>query len=356
MKTLLAALLLAATLQAHAAPPKEPLVVVSYQRMLSPEICAAFEKQTGIPVRLETPRNQFEAYRRFAVGGDFDVSLLSADWNQAVLLAGGLAPLNKTLLPNIRNIDPGWLGAEPDRRNKFILPHRASVLGILINKKIPQPPASSVESLLGSPRPGGTACFVPATSLCGAVLLALGATPGAEFPDTIRASRPIWLKWLSNMSPDSLATESDPIAGIPALRSSFLNGGEAAALLWSGDAALILREAPKRFEWTTPPAPALTLDVDAGISTSSRRTADAHAFINFLFDPETVRMLVDQYPAMHTLKPSILPQPMPEGMPTAELIKAAQETAPMMNLTRPRVDRLESFISALPAPGSNLKK
>ena len=67
-------------------------------------------------------------------------------------------------------------------------------------------------------------------------------------------------------------------------------------------------------------------------------------------------MLVDQYPAMHTLKPSILPQPMPEGMPTAELIKAAQDTAPMMNLTRPRVDRLESFISALPAPGSNLKK
>ncbi|MFM8982377.1 MAG: hypothetical protein ACKOLA_05620, partial [Spartobacteria bacterium] len=177
MKTLLATFLIAATLQAHAAPPKDPLVVVSYQRMLSPEVCAAFEKQTGIPVRLETPRNQFEAYRRFAAGGDFDVSLLSADWNQAVLRAGGLAPLKKNLLPNIRNIDPGWFGAKPDHSNTFILPHRASVLGILLNKKIPQPPASSVESLLGSPRPGGTACFVPAATLSGAVMITLGATP-----------------------------------------------------------------------------------------------------------------------------------------------------------------------------------
>jgi spermidine/putrescine transport system substrate-binding protein len=356
MKNFLAALLLAATLQSQAATPKPPLVVVSYLRMLSPEVCAAFEKQTGIPIQWESPKNQFEAYRRFAGKGNFDVSLLSADWNQSMLRTGGLAALNKLLLPNIRNVDPGWLGATPDPGNKFILPQRASVLGILLNKKIPQPPAPTVESLLGNPRPGGTACFVPATTLTGAVLLALGASPGDGFPDTLRASRPIWVNWLSNMSPDSLASESDPISGIPALSSSFLAGRQAAALLWSGDAALIIRAAPNRFKWTTPPDDALPLAIAAGISASSRRTADAHAFINFLFDPETVRMLVDHYPAMHTLKPSIVPQPLPEGMPTAELIKAAKETAPTMDLTRPRIDRLESFLDALPAPGSNVKK
>jgi len=354
MKALFAAAaLLAAALPAGAAGP---LVVVSYQRMLSPEVCAAFEEKTGIPVRWESPMNQMDAYARFKPGGGFDVSLLSADWNQAALAARGFAPLNKALLPNARNIDPSWLGARPDPSNQFLLPQRASVLGILVNTGIPQPPAPTVAALLSRPRPGGTACFVPTTTLSGAVLLALGAAPGDGFPDTLRASRPIWESWLSNMSPDSIGLRPDPIAALPALRSSFLAGRQAAALLWNGDAASILRESPEGFEWTTPPDDALPLSVSAGISSSSRRTADAHAFIDFLFDPATARMLVDHYAALHTLKTSLLPQPLPPGMPAREITRAAQDTAPMMDLTRPRLARLEAFLDALPDPGSRTKK
>jgi hypothetical protein len=43
-------------------------------------------------------------------------------------------------------------------------------------------------------------------------------------------------------------------------------------------------------------------------------------------------------------------------MPVREITKAAQDTAPMMGLTRPRLARLEAFLDALPDPGSRTKK
>src|SRR6202022_3392279 len=78
---------------------------------LAPDTIAAFEKQTGIKVRVSYfDTNETLEGRMLTGNSGFDVVLPTAPFFQRQIRSGAYLPLDKSKLPNLVNLDPEIIG------------------------------------------------------------------------------------------------------------------------------------------------------------------------------------------------------------------------------------------------------
>jgi len=107
-------------------------------------IIAMFEEECGVDVTMDLYTSNEEAIAKIQAGNSgYDVSI-PTDYAAKIMIDEGLLqPLDKSLIPNAKNLKPENLGQYYDPDNTYSLPYQWSTTGIAYNASFfPDPPTS----------------------------------------------------------------------------------------------------------------------------------------------------------------------------------------------------------------------
>jgi putrescine transport system substrate-binding protein len=138
MKTTLALTLGALLLTGTAAFAQEEKVlnVYNWSDYIADDTIANFEKETGIHVNYDVyDSNEILEAKLLAGNSGYDVVVPSANFLERQIQAGIFLPLDKSKLPNLKNMDPDGMAAvavhDPD--NKYSIPYMTFTVGLGFN-------------------------------------------------------------------------------------------------------------------------------------------------------------------------------------------------------------------------------
>ncbi|MGX5148314.1 extracellular solute-binding protein, partial [Enterobacter hormaechei] len=118
------------------AAEQKTLHVYNWSDYIAPDTVANFEKETGIKVVYDVfDSNEVLEGKLMAGSTGFDLVVPSASFLERQLTAGVFQPLDKSKLPNWKNLDPDVLKlvAKHDPENKYAMPYLWATTGIGYN-------------------------------------------------------------------------------------------------------------------------------------------------------------------------------------------------------------------------------
>src|SRR5690606_20304926 len=242
-----------------------------------------------------------------AGGSGYDVVFPSArPFAQRQIRAGLYAPLDKAKLPNLQHLDPAIMAglADIDPDNAHIVPYMWGTTGLGIN-------VDKVTAALGADAPLDSwgLLFDPANAsrlascgihvldddqeAFGAALIWLGRDPNAGAAEEIDAVREVYAAIRPHIRSFNNAEYKDARA----------NGDAGLVMGYSGDIGQVRDVAAEAAEATGREAPDIRyvipregalrwIDVIA-IPADARNPANAHAFVNYLMEPEVIAAISD---------------------------------------------------------------
>lgn len=148
-KLLAACLASVAALTFGAAAPARAagvLNIYNWSDYIAPTTVPNFEKETGIKVRYDTFDSNETLFAKLVAGDTgYDIVVPSSNWAAIDIKGGLLHPLDKSKIPNYKNLNPGLMKqlAEVDPGNKYLIPWMWGYTTVGIN-------VDKVEKALGS--------------------------------------------------------------------------------------------------------------------------------------------------------------------------------------------------------------
>jgi putrescine transport system substrate-binding protein len=263
---------------------------------IAPDTITSFEKLTGIKIRITYfDTNETLEGRMLTGNSGYDVVVPTAPFLQRQLRGGAYLPLDKTLLPNLVNLDPAIMArvALNDPGNTHAVVYMWGTYGIGYNVK------ALAQALPGVPVSSWRLIFDPAFAAklapCGINLLDapagivrlalkyLGKDPNAPSPQDLAGVERLLMSirpYIRNID-SSIGTEA------------LANGDVCVALDYSGTVALA-RERVKEakngnlIDYAIPDEGSLLWFDLLAIPKDAPHVANAHAFINYLLDPRVI--------------------------------------------------------------------
>jgi putrescine transport system substrate-binding protein len=264
--------------------------VYNWTDYIAPEALALFESETGIKVNYDVfDSNEVLETKLLTGHTGYDVVVPTDYFLERQAKAGVLLPLNRELLPNLKNLDPAILKQLQvlDPGNRFGIPYTSVITGIGYN-------VDKVKAALGDvPIDSWAVLFDPKNA---AKLKACGITLLDQEAEVIFSAK-IWLglDTASENLEDLARSEAMLTAIRPFIRyfhssqyiNDLANGETCIALSWSGDilqARDRAREAGRgvQIAFTVPKEGALRSFDMLAIPADAPHPEDAHRFINFL--------------------------------------------------------------------------
>jgi len=263
---------------------------------IAPDTIASFEKLTGIKVRITYfDTNETLEGRMLTGNSGYDVVVPTAPFLQRQLRGGAYLPLDKTLLPNLVNLDTSIMArvAQNDPGNAHAVVYMWGTYGIGYNVK------ALAQALPGVPVNSWRLIFDPAFAAklapCGINLLDapagvvrlalkyLGKDPNAPRPEDLAGVE----RLLTSIRP--YIRNIDSSIGTEALA----NGDVCMALDYSGTVALARERAQEAkngilIDYAIPDEGSLLWFDLLAIPKDAPHAANAHAFINFLMNPQVI--------------------------------------------------------------------
>ena len=339
-----------------------PLRLLVYERTISKELAEEFTQKTGIPLQIKAVTSATEAARViYTEKQPFDLLLNSGDVIHSLLDNGKLIPIDRKTYPTLgKAIKPQWNKAANDPSGNFLIPLDVAAMGILVNKNITQPAIVGYMSAFRKTRPGGVAVLVDQRDLLAATLLSLGASVNKLSPENLKAASIVLKSWMPNTSPDSQGIWNPPkhVETSTYIHDGILQGRYAAALLYSGDASIIMRQRPGQFDWINPTEGGLKYITVFAIPQTCERPAAAHKFIDFMLQPERVRYLVDNAPGL-PLSDSVdtgLPLDFYGNPATLSSKDLLDEFTIQKDISHEPLADVKALFDSLPAPAASTKQ
>jgi spermidine/putrescine transport system substrate-binding protein len=120
------------------------LHVYNWADYIEPEIITDFEGEYGVKVTVEVYSNNEDMIAKVRPGNSGYDIVVPSDYAVDLMARDNLlTPLDKSLLPNLKNINTGLLDLYYDKGNKFSVPYNTGMTGIGYDKtKFPTPPDS----------------------------------------------------------------------------------------------------------------------------------------------------------------------------------------------------------------------
>jgi len=285
-----------AGIAATTAYAEEPeLNIYNWSDYIAEDTIAKFEAATGIKVNYDVyDSNEVLEAKMLAGNSGYDVVVPTSDFLQRQIAAGAYQSLDKSKLPNLKNMDPALMAnaAEYDPTNEHAVIYMWGTTGIGYN-------AGMVAERLGADAPvnSWSLIFDPAVASkladCGITLLDapsemipaamnyLGLDPRSTNPDDIEAGA----KLLESVRPNIRYFHSSQYI------NDLANGDICVAVGWSGDvfqAQARAAEADNGVEigYVIPDEGALQWFDMMAIPVDAPHPDNAHAFINFVMDAQ----------------------------------------------------------------------
>jgi putrescine transport system substrate-binding protein len=322
----LAPLALCALVAASAAAAAEEKVlnVFTWPDYIAPDTVRNFERETGIKVNYDTYDSTEMAEARLLAGRTgYDVVIHAERYSARLIPIGVYQPLDKSKLPNLKNLDP-WVMqavAPDDPGNRFGVPYLWGTTGFAYNKRM------ILERMPGAPLDSGDMLFKPEvvrrfadcgvtfldepTDVIPMALLYLGRDPNsldskdlADVEKLLKAVRP-YVRYFSS---------AKMLIDLP-------NEEVCLAMSWSGDYAQAMMRAqqvgrPVPLAYTTQKEGTLAWFDLWFIPADAPHPDNAHKFLDYLLRPEVAapisvetRYATPNLPAIALLPPSVRDDP-----------------------------------------------
>jgi len=340
---LLMALVGVGGIKADAAEEKR-LFIYNWTDFIGRNTIAEFEKQTGIKVAYDVYDSEETMDARLLAGSaGYDVVIASTEYFGREIKAGVYIPLDKTKLPNWKNLDPRILAIQTvhDPGNEHSVPYLHAITGFaynvdMIKARMPNAPLDSLDMI-----------FKPE-------ILAKFADCGVTFLDSAADTLMLALQYLgrdpnTTKREDYKAAEDLLLKVRPYVRSfdsaEYLNGLAnqeiCIAMSWSSDYALSRARARAvgvnvNLAFTVPKEGTDQNFTSLLIPEGAPHPEAAYQFINFILRPEVIAAITneiyygnDNIASRPLIKPSILSDPTLYPTPEIEarLYRADEATA-----------------------------
>ncbi|WP_207458047.1 extracellular solute-binding protein [Azospirillum sp. SYSU D00513] len=289
------------------AQDKKPVNIYIWNDYLAESTADDFTKATGYPTRIDLYDSLELLEQKVLVGSSgYDVIVPTAEPTLSRMIqAKVVAPLDKSKIPNLKNVDPQILKLleNSDPGNKFAVPYLGGTVGIGINveKVKAAAPGVALDSwdLIFKPEVAqklsscGITVMDSATDVIPSVLAYLGLDPTSEKKEDLdkvekamMAVRPHIKQFVTGQNIDLLAA-----------------GDACVVMAYSGDvsqAATRAEEAKNgvKVEYLMPKEGVQAWWDTLAIPADSKNKDGAHAFINFTLDPANMAAITNfvQYP------------------------------------------------------------
>ena len=267
--------------------------VYNWYDYIKPEVLQKFTARYGVKVHYNVfDSNNTLAARLLAGHSGYDVAFPSGAYLESLTSAGVFRPLDKSLLPNLKNLDPTIMKrlAEHDPGDQHAVVYTWGITGIAydeakVRARLPQTPLDSW-SLLFDPKVAahladcGIGLYEAPNIIVPSVLAWLGEPPNSEDPVILEhaaaallAVRPYIRKISSGSLVDDLST------------------GELCLIIASNGDAMQAQERTRiaangiRIRYSIPREGAVMWFDVAAVLADAPHPRNAHLLINFLMDP-----------------------------------------------------------------------
>ncbi|MGY0195538.1 polyamine ABC transporter substrate-binding protein [Leptothrix sp. BB-4] len=297
LKTLLATLAVAASFGAHAQEEKV-LNIYNWADYIAEDTIKNFEKETGIKVRYDNFDSNEALHAKLVAGkSGYDIVVPGSHFAKQQIEAGLLMTLDKSKLPNLKNLDPAIQAqlAKMDPGNEHIVDWLWGYTTVGIN-------AERVKKALGDmPMPDNAWDLVFNPEYAKKL-----KSCGVSFLDTASEILPLALKYIGK-EPHSKNAEDYKAAGemLKAIRpyvTRFAGSGSdyidqmatgklCAVVGWSGDIMIAKDKSakakkPQQLEVLLPKTGGLLFFDTMAIPKDAKHPDNAHKFIDYILRPE----------------------------------------------------------------------
>src|SRR4051812_15619270 len=309
------------------------LNVYNWSDYIDPTVLEEFTKKTGIKVNYDVFDSNPVLETKMLTGHtNYDIVVPSAPFLQRQISAGVFQKLDKSKLPNLKNLDPDMMKriAVYDPDNEHSVPYMWVTSGpgynvAKIKERLPDAPVDSLRMIydpkvVSKFQDCGVSMLDEASEVVGSVLIYLGKNPRSNSPEdlqaaenTLMAIRPFLRYMHSSRYIDDLA-----------------NGETCLALGWSGDikqARDRAREAGKGIEIDYRiPKEGTIMNFDMlAVPADAPHPQNAFEFINFLLEPEVAAKNTDlvKYANVNTASTPLLKEAVrndPNIYPPADIL------------------------------------
>jgi putrescine transport system substrate-binding protein len=285
-----------------AAAEEKRLFIYNWTDFIGPKTIAEFEKQTGIKVSYDVYDSEETMDARLLAGSSgYDVVIASTEYFGREIKAGVYVALDKSKLPNLKNLDPRILAIQTahDSGNAHSVPYMHAINGFaynvdMIKARMPNAPVDSLDMIF---KPEVVAKFAD----CGVTFLDSAA-------DTLMlALQYLGLDPNTTRREDYKAAEDLLLKVRPYVRSfdsaEYLNGlankETCIAMSWSSDYALSRARARAvgvnvNLAFTVPKEGANQNFTSLLIPVGAPHPEAAYQFINFILRPDVIAEITNQ--------------------------------------------------------------
>jgi spermidine/putrescine transport system substrate-binding protein len=196
-----------------------------------------------------------------------------------------LAPLDKSKIPNLKNIGPEFKGLVHDPEDKYTVPYMTGTVGIVVNTAVVKDDIKGYNDVFQPKFKDRLVVLDDNREIVTWALYSLGLPANKIDAASLAKVRPVIANWVK------LVKVYD--SGSP--KTALLNGDVDIGIVWSGEAALLWNE-DKKFKYVLPVEGAHRfIDIFAIPADAPHKDA-AHAFINYILRPEVSKIISRDFP------------------------------------------------------------
>lgn len=246
---------------------------------LGENVISDFEKQFGVRVIVENFDSNEMMYTKLMAGDRYDVVIPSDYMIERLMKEDYLQKIDKSLIPNMENMDEAVLGMSYDPRNDWSIPYFWGSVGLVYNHENVDPATVEREGweiLRDTDYAGHIYIYDSERDSFMMAFKALGYSMNTEDPDEINAAYEWLLQMNNTMSPVYVTDE---------VIDSMMNGYKDIAVVYSGDATVILDENEEMSFYM--PEQGTNIWCDAMVIPANAENPKlAHEFINYMLTYE----------------------------------------------------------------------
>ncbi|GEM82753.1 ABC transporter substrate-binding protein [Meiothermus hypogaeus] len=287
------------------------LQLYTWTDYIDPAIVADFEKQTGLKVRIAYYESNEEMQAKLQAGGvsQFDL-VVPSDFIVPVLInLKLLQPLDKSKIPNLKNLEPKFTNPPFDPGNRYTVGYLWGTVGLMYRTDIFKTPPASWSVLFDPRQQKGPFTFMDSSrEMLGIGLRYLGRSVNTTDPAQVKQA-------LEAMLAAKQSRNFKGFQGGVSATKLLLANQIVAAVVYNQD-ALRVAEGNPRYGFTIPKEGS-TLFIDSmAIPAKAPNPEAAHRFINFILDAKIGARLAEYQQsatpnaaAKKLLKPQMLQNP-----------------------------------------------
>jgi len=260
------------------AQEEKKLNVYNWDTYIGETTLSSFTDQTGIEVQYDLYANNEELFAKLQAGNPgYDV-IFPSDYMVATMIAKGmLMELDHSKIPNIANIDPDPNFSNPQFNPglKYGLPYMWGTIGIGYRKSEVETPTSWADVIDSDKYSGRIALLADMRTVIGIALKYLGYSMNSRNEAEIAEARDLLIKQKRHIKTFAEDNGQDLL----------LSGEVDICMEWNGDVVSAMQE-DDDLNYVVPQEGTNVWMDNICIPTGAPHPENAHAFINFVQDPE----------------------------------------------------------------------